>query len=56
MQPKRKLLESAASEILDQIRLRVADAVTIEVMIRKSNPPFGGDLSCSQVSLKYFKD
>lgn len=56
MQPKRKLLESAALEILDQIREKVSHAVTIEVVIRKSNPPFGGDLSYSQVSLKYFKD
>ncbi|MGE8428549.1 MAG: dihydroneopterin aldolase [Sphingobacterium sp.] len=56
MLPKRKLLESAASEILEQIRKRVSHALTIEVVIRKSNPPFGGDLSCSQVSLKYFKD
>ncbi len=56
MRPKRKLLESAASEILDQIRSRVSHAVTIEVVIRKSNPPFGGDLACSQVSLNYFKD
>jgi len=39
MQPKRKLLESAASEILDQIRLQVADAVTIEVVIRNRTLP-----------------
>ncbi|WP_312186132.1 dihydroneopterin aldolase [Sphingobacterium sp.] len=53
MQPKRKLLESAAAEMLNQIRDAVDHAITIEVVIRKSNPPFGGDLSSSQVSLKY---
>lgn len=56
MQPKRKLLESAAAEILEQVRELVADAESIEVVIRKSNPPFGGDLSFSQVGLKYHKD
>ncbi|MDM1294644.1 dihydroneopterin aldolase [Sphingobacterium sp. N143] len=53
MRPRRKLLESAAAEILDQIREKVSYAIVIEVVIRKSNPPFGGDLSSSQVSLKY---
>lgn len=53
MQPKRKLLESAAAEMLNQIRDALDHAITIEVVIRKSNPPFGGDLSSSQVSLKY---
>lgn len=56
MQPRRKLLESAASEILEQIRMAVSHAETIVVVIRKSNPPFGGDLSFSEVSLKYLKD
>ncbi|ULT22745.1 dihydroneopterin aldolase [Sphingobacterium sp. E70] len=56
MQPKRKLLESAAAEILEQIRLGVPHAVMIEVVIRKSNPPFGGDLSYSHVGLKYLND
>ncbi|CAM3613614.1 dihydroneopterin aldolase [Sphingobacterium prati] len=56
MQPQRKLLESAAAEILEQIKAAVLHAEMIEVVIRKSNPPFGGDLSCSQVSLKYLKD
>ncbi|MDR2269344.1 MAG: dihydroneopterin aldolase [Sphingobacterium sp.] len=56
MRPKRKLLESAAAEILEQIREAVSHAEIIEVVIRKSNPPFGGDLSSSQVGLKYRKD
>lgn len=56
MQPRRKLLESAAAEILEQIRMAVSHAETIVVVIRKSNPPFGGDLSFSEVSLKYLKD
>lgn len=56
MQPRRKLLESAAAEILEQIRAAVSHAETIVVVIRKSNPPFGGDLSFSEVSLKYLKD
>lgn len=53
MAQRRRLLESAAAEILEEIRQSVGYAEMIEVVIRKSNPPFGGDLYSSQVSLRY---
>ena len=55
MRPKRKLLESALEDILDLVMKRYAFATEINVSIRKVNPPFGGDLANSEVSLCFKK-
>ncbi|AIM36511.1 dihydroneopterin aldolase [Sphingobacterium sp. SG20118] len=53
MTPKRKLLESAAHEILKAIHLYFSFAQSIDVSIKKLNPPFGGDFAHSKVSVRY---
>ena len=56
MTPKRKLLESALEDILDLILKKYTFLQQVFVSIRKINPPFGGDLANSEVSLTYNKD
>lgn len=53
MKPKRKLLESAAHEILKAIHGHFSFAKTIDVSIKKMNPPFGGDAAHSKVAVQY---
>lgn len=53
MTPKRKLLESAAEEILNELIEKYPQTSKAIVSIRKTNPPFGGDTSMSEVSLEY---
>ncbi len=53
MSPKRKLLESAAEDILNRVLEEYAFVDLIDVTIRKVNPPFGGDLANSIVSLHF---
>lgn len=55
MTPKRKLLESALEDILDLILKKYLFVEKAIVSIRKINPPFGGDLANSEVSLVYTK-
>jgi len=55
MTPKRKLLESALEDILDLILKKYLFIDSAIVSIRKVNPPFGGDLANSEVSLIYTK-
>lgn len=54
MKPKRKLLESAAEEMLNRVRNKCSFAEEIKIVIRKTTPPFGVDHMKSVVSL-YFK-
>lgn len=56
MRPKRKLLESAAHEILATIQQRFPFVKEFFVSIKKLNPPFGGDVAHSRVSLRYQKE
>lgn len=56
MSPKRKLLESALEDMLDLILKRFSFIHKAHVSIRKINPPFGGDLANSEVSLSFEKD
>jgi dihydroneopterin aldolase len=56
MRPKRKLLESALEDILDLVLKKYTYLHEVNVSIRKVNPPFGGDLANSLVSLTYKKD
>ncbi|WP_164110861.1 MULTISPECIES: dihydroneopterin aldolase [Sphingobacterium] len=56
MSPKRKLLESALEDMLDLIIKKFNFAQKVYVAIRKINPPFGGDLANSEVSLLFEKD
>jgi len=52
MRPERKLMESAARDILEEIRMRFAFANEIVVSIKKTTPPFGTDTACSQITLR----
>lgn len=56
MSPKRKLLESALEDMLDLILKKFNFVQKVHVAIRKVNPPFGGDLANSEVSLLFEKD
>lgn len=56
MSPKRKLLESALEDMLDLIIKKFNFAQKVYVAIKKINPPFGGDLANSEVSLLFEKD
>ncbi|SKB63693.1 dihydroneopterin aldolase [Sphingobacterium nematocida] len=56
MSPKRKLLESALEDMLDLIMKKFNFAQKVYVAIKKINPPFGGDLANSEVSLLFEKD
>lgn len=55
MTPKRKLLESALEDILDVLLKKYSFVEAATVAIRKVNPPFGGDLSNSEVTLIFQK-
>lgn len=56
MTPSRKLLESALEDIMNLLLKQYLFVETIEIVIRKVNPPFGGDLANSVVTLSYKKD
>lgn len=49
----KKLLETVAHTILDEIRNRFPDIIHIKVEIIKVNPPFGGDRAHAKVSLHW---
>lgn len=53
MRPRRKLLESAAQDILTRVQAKYAFAEAISVTVRKTTPPFGVDHMKSIVSLHY---
>lgn len=55
MRPKRKLLESAAEELLQKAREKYPFVHKIHVSIQKTTPPFGWDVLASAVSLTYEK-
>lgn len=55
MTPKRKLLESALEDILDIVLKKYLFIDSATVSICKVNPPFGGDLANSEVTLIYNK-
>lgn len=55
MTPKRKLLESVLEDILDRVLKNYLFIHKASVSIRKINPPFGGDLANSEVTLVYTK-
>ena len=53
MKSERKLLESAAEELLSGIRSRYTFVHEIHITIRKLTPPFGHDQVQTAVSLHY---
>ena len=55
MTSRRKLLESAAKDILDIVKMQYPFVDEIEVVIRKTTPPFGLDYIKSVVSLNFKK-
>jgi len=52
---KRKLLESAAQDILNRVLEKYGFLTRLSVNIRKVNPAFGGDLANSEVALIFEK-
>lgn len=52
MRQERKLLESAAQEILEGLQMRFAHLEGVVVKITKMHPPFGADASRASVKLK----
>lgn len=55
MRQERKLLESAAAEVLQAVREQYAFAEHIDISIRKTTPPFGTDQAHTRVSLSFRK-
>lgn len=53
MATPRKLLETVVKNILTTVKDNFAEISTIEVTLRKSNPPFGGDIATAEVSLSW---
>ncbi|MCJ8209528.1 dihydroneopterin aldolase [Mucilaginibacter sp. RS28] len=51
----RKLLETVAQGILDQIRAEFGFAEAIKVQVRKLNPPLKGQVKASSVTITYQK-
>lgn len=55
MKNPRKLLETVADEILENIKLKFQHLTSIEVSICKINPLFGGDKAHARVSILWHK-
>ncbi|MGO1243656.1 MAG: dihydroneopterin aldolase [Sphingobacterium sp.] len=55
MVKERRLLESAADEILELVREEYNFLDQIDITVRKMTPPFGVDSAYSEVSLHYAK-
>lgn len=53
MQTPRKLLETVAHAILEQIRHEFLAVKTIRVLIRKMHPSLGGDVKNSAIEINY---
>ena len=53
MKKPRKLLESVAHSILEDIRQEFISAETIKISIRKMNPPLSGEVKNSLVELVF---
>ncbi|MGB4400886.1 MAG: dihydroneopterin aldolase [Daejeonella sp.] len=53
MKIPRKLLETVAHAILDQIRHEFLAVKNIRVVIRKMHPPLGGDVRNSTIEVNY---
>ncbi|WP_134091302.1 dihydroneopterin aldolase [Olivibacter sp. XZL3] len=51
MDEPKKLLETIVENILNSIKITFSEVNEIEVTLRKSNPPFGGDTATAEVSL-----
>src|SRR5690606_7607995 len=55
MKNPRKLLETVADEMLENIKLKFRHLTSIEVSICKINPLFGGDKAHASVSILWHK-
>lgn len=55
MKNTRKLLETVADEMLENIKLKFQHLTSIEVSICKINPLFGGDKAHARVSILWHK-
>jgi len=53
MKRPKKLLETVAHAILDQIRHEFLAVKNIRVLIRKMHPPLGGDVKNSAIEVNY---
>lgn len=55
MEMPRKLLETVCYDIFDRIKLNFNFLDEIQVKIRKTNPPFGGDSATATVAMNWKK-
>jgi len=55
MKHTRKLIETVAQEIMDDIKNEYPDLQTIQVAIKKMNPPLGHKVEYAGVTLNYNK-
>lgn len=53
MEDSTKLLETIAERILNDV-LKVASDARINIVLRKENPPLGGQVQYSQISLRNY--
>jgi len=56
MKNPRKLLETVAEDMLEEIRLKFPHLSSIEVSICKINPPFSGDKAQARVCIVWHKN
>ncbi len=56
MKQPRKLLETVAQAIIDEIKRQYAFVDTLQVTVKKLNPPMGGKVVYSAVVLNYQKE
>lgn len=55
MKQTRKLLETVVQGIVDEIKKDYAFADTVQVSIKKLNPPLPGEVACSFIEFTYHK-
>lgn len=53
MAKPRKLLETVVENLLSTIKGQFTAVTEVEIRLRKSNPPFGGDLAIAEVGLHW---
>ncbi|HEY0244678.1 MAG TPA: dihydroneopterin aldolase [Mucilaginibacter sp.] len=55
MQQPRKLIETVAQAIMNEIKSNYPELETIDVIIKKINPPMGCEVAYSSVTINYTK-
>jgi len=52
----KKLLETVVENILTTVKDNFTEIRAIEITLKKSNPPFGGDIATAEVSLSWERE